>query len=198
VLAYTYGYGDTPYPGGWAFSVFDTAGTGVGGRGAIGSVNDGNWHHLAHVFDRKAGVQTYLDGAPVGYEKQSGTSFQATADVDSGNPWTIGQDPTGLYAESGSGDIDDLGIWRRALKPLEVASIYMGAISNKLSFVNGVSAPVTIKLQKSGGATQLIWSEGTLQAADRVDGSFQDLSSASSPYTLTPTQGSRFFRVRQQ
>src|SRR5256885_4031102 len=30
-------------------SVFDNNGAGVGGRGEIGSLNDGGWHHLVHV-----------------------------------------------------------------------------------------------------------------------------------------------------
>src|SRR5207249_1898022 len=33
VFAWTYGKGTTPYFGGWALSIFDRAGNGVGGRG---------------------------------------------------------------------------------------------------------------------------------------------------------------------
>src|SRR5262249_27334002 len=39
--------------GGWAFSLFD-GGTGVNGLGVygdVGSINDGNWHHLVHTID---------------------------------------------------------------------------------------------------------------------------------------------------
>jgi hypothetical protein len=39
-------------------------------------------------------------------------------------PATIGQNPTRLYQETGSGEIDGLGVWRRALTPLEAVSLY--------------------------------------------------------------------------
>src|SRR5262249_34668151 len=74
VFAWTYGKGTDPYFGGWALSIFDAAGNGVGGRGTEGAIDDGNWHHLVHVFDRKAGNFNYLDGVAVKLNKQAGTS----------------------------------------------------------------------------------------------------------------------------
>jgi len=155
VFAYTYGYGTTPYPGGWAWSVFDSNNNGVGGRGEIGSVNDGNWHHLVHVFDRANGSANYLDGQPVNFNKQSGASIQsATASIDSGRWFTIGQDPTGTYAESGAGDIDDLGVWRKALTALEATSIYMAAVSNHLSFTGTLALPpASVSITRIAGTT---------------------------------------------
>src|SRR5207249_11753463 len=74
VFAWTYGKAPENYFGGWALSIFDQAGNGVGGRGAEGSIDDGNWHHLVHVFDRNAGNVNYLDGVAVKLNKQAGTS----------------------------------------------------------------------------------------------------------------------------
>ena len=54
--------------------------------------------------------------------------------IDTGRPVTIGQDPTGRYPESGSADMDDLGVWRKALTALEASSIYMAGVSNHMSF----------------------------------------------------------------
>jgi len=122
--------------GGWAFSLFDAA-TGVNGLGVYGddgSINDGNWHHLVHTIDRANGLVTYLDGVAARYSVQAGSTVSEAGNIDTGRPVTIGQDPTGKYAESGSADIDDLGVWRRALSALEATSIYMAAVSNHLSF----------------------------------------------------------------
>jgi len=194
VFAYTYGYGSTAYPGGWAYSIFDTAGSGVGGRGEIGSINDGGWHNLIHVFDRKAGAATYLDGVAVKFNKQSGTAAYNAADVDSGEWFSIGQDPTGLYVEPGSGDIDDLGIWKKALSPLEAASIYMAAVSNSLSFVGAPIPP--LKAQSvPGNKVTLTWSVGTLQSAGTVTGPYADIPAAVSPWTVTNSP-TKFYRTR--
>ena len=193
VFAYTFtGSGATAYPGGWAFSVYDTAGAGVGGRGDIGSINDGAWHHLVHVFDRKKGATTYLDGVLVAFHKQAGTSFAGLGNVDSGSWFTIGQDPSGLYSEVGSGDIDDLGVWKKALSPLEAASLYVAASVNNLSFVG---APITLSIEKVGSQVRLTWPAGMLQSADVVTGPYTDVTPVS-PLTLNPTAAKKFYRVR--
>jgi len=98
---------------------------------------------LVHTFDRAKGMVTYLDGIAAHYSQQ-GTTTTAPFNVDTGHPATIGQDPTGQYQENGSADIDDLGVWRKALAPLEAASIYMAAVSNNLSFVG--SGPVSLSI----------------------------------------------------
>ncbi len=122
--------------GGWAFSLFDgaTGANGIGVYGDAGSINDGNWHHLVHTIDRINGMVTYLDGVVAHYVVAGGTSVAAAGNIDTGWPATIGQDPTGHYQESGSADIDDLGVWHRALSALEAGSIYMAGVSNHLSF----------------------------------------------------------------
>jgi hypothetical protein len=140
VFAPTYGVQGTSangsVNGGWALSLFD--GTfGVNGLAVYGnanSINDGAWHHLVHTFDRVKGMVTYLDGVAAAYSIQGGTSVSDAGNVDTSHPATIGQDPTGKYPESGSADIDDLGVWRRSLTALEAASIYVAATSNHLSF----------------------------------------------------------------
>jgi hypothetical protein len=122
--------------GGWALSVYEgmTGADGLGVYGDIGSINDGHWHHLVHTLDRVKGMVTYLDGVPAHYIVAQGTSVASAGDIDTGNPATIGQDPTGQYQETGSADIDDLGVWHKSLTALEAASIYIAAVSNHLSF----------------------------------------------------------------
>ena len=122
-------------------TISDADGFGVGVYGDIGSINDGNWHHLVHVVDRSLGAVTYLDGMRARDTIQQGRSAAEARNIDTGAPANIGQDPTGQYTEPGSADIDDLGVWHRALSPLEAASIYM----SKLSFVG---APIILTEQR--------------------------------------------------
>ena len=198
VFCYTYGYGATPYPGGWAISALDANGNGIVGRGEVGSINDGNWHHLVHVFDHKTGNVNYLDGVRVPLHKQAGTSFTgATASIDTGYWFTIGQDPSGTYGESGSGDIDDIGVWRKSLAPLEAAAIYMAAISNHLSFVAGPPASSSISVSLlSGNQILLTWPAGTLQGADNANGPYTDLPGVTSPATISITATQKFYRSK--
>jgi hypothetical protein len=178
-------------PGGWAASFYGSLG-GVGYYGDIGSINDGNWHHLVHVNDR-LNLVTYLDGNLAHARKQAGTSAAGAGNADTGTPATIGQDPNGTYGESGSGDIDDFGFWRRALTPLEAASLFVAGKVSSLSFTG---APITLTMDKVGNNLRLTWPAGTLQSANSVNGPWTDLTPVS-PLTVNPTAAaSKFYRVR--
>jgi len=199
VFAPSYGFDATMAPGGdghidgaWAFSVFDATGAGTGGHGPIGSINDGGWHHLLYVLDRTAGSVTYLDGVVSTYTQQQGTSFTAAGDISTGAPATIGQDPSGRYPELGSAEIDELGVWRRALTPLEAASVYMAGRAD-LGFVNG-DVELSVETTPDGGL-KLSWPSGTLQSADTITGPFSDVP-ASSPHIVEPAGPHTFYRVR--
>jgi hypothetical protein len=185
-------------PGGWAMSVFDTGGNGVGFYGDVGSVNDGGWHHLVHVVQRGVSTVTYLDGAVAKARKQGGTSIAAaSASLDSSpaNPATIGQDPTGHYGETGSGDIDDLGVWRKALTPLEAASIYAAASINGQSFSGTYPASISAEVLP-GHQLRLTWPYGILQSATSVTGPYTTVSGASSPYTTSSATGAKYYRLK--
>jgi hypothetical protein len=182
----------TPWPGGWAVSIFDFSNLGIEVYGDIGSINDGDWHHLVHSVDRAVGAVTYLDGLRSHQNVQQGVSATSAGNIDTGAPANIGQDPTGQYSEPGSADIDDLGVWRKALTPLEAASIYMAALSNHLSYVG---APITLTVQRSGSQIHLSWPAGMLQSADSVNGSYTDVTPIF-PLTLSPAGVAAFYRVR--
>ena len=127
-------------------------------------------------------------------QKQLGTDFQSTGNVDSGNWFTIGQDPTGTYGEKGSGNIDDLGVWRRALTSLEAASIYMAGVSNNLSFTGGLTIPTpTISIGKSGSAWQITYS-GVLRGSSTANGTYNPVAGAISPYTIPAGTVTQFYR----
>jgi hypothetical protein len=196
----------TGVPGGWAYSIFDapqaSSGNGAGIYGAEGSINDGNWHSLVYVIDRKKGGTVYLDGTNAPSTVNGGTTITAAGDIDTTNSATIGQDPTGLYnleeptinaAQSASAYIDDLGVWRRALTPLEAASIYMAGISNQVSFT-GASATLSINVMSSS-QLQLTY-PGSLQSATNLSGPWSSVPGATSPFTVSPTGANMFFRAK--
>jgi autotransporter-associated beta strand protein len=197
--------------GGFAFAPY--SGTGGGGwMYTIGTVtspnaatsfpdanliNDGNWHHLVHVASRTANCTTYLDGIQVDSQ-----AITIAGNTDNTNPATIGQDPTGAYPVTADADIDDLAVWRRALTPLEVSGIYLAGATNSVSFAPAVISapvPVALQLQQNAGQWQIIWTGtgGVLQASGDVSGTYTNVPSASSPYTI-PTSSSpqMFYRLK--
>jgi hypothetical protein len=192
------------WPGGWGFSVFDSSDAGVGVYGDKDDINDGNWHNLIYVIDRTAGATIYLDGLVAHQNRQSGTSVAGIGDIDSTNSATIGQDPTGLYnigvgdtgipgPQSASAYIDDLGVWRKALNPLEAASIFMAGSVNQVSFIG---APPTLSIKTlPGPQVQLIWNAGDLQSATDLRGPWTTISS-NSPYMTSPLGTNVFFRAK--
>ena len=115
-------------------------------------IRDGTWHHVAASFWRGRNVAIYVDGQLV-----NTTPLVTTGTVDTdGLTWTkvigtvtntgpfqvnIGQDGRGIYTDNGSAGItnaliDDLGIWKRALTPQEVAAIHKaGQAGNDFSVV---------------------------------------------------------------
>jgi uncharacterized repeat protein (TIGR01451 family) len=172
--------------GGWAWSLND-----FGVYGANASINDGQWHHLGHTFDRSGYARTYLDGTLVDMQ----TSLNVANDVDNGQPATIGQDPTGTYAEPGEADIDDFGVWRRVLSASEIAAVYTAGSSTGISFV---SAPLRLSVQNIGGQIQLNWPAGILQSSSSPTGPFSDLVAATSPYFVTASVTKAvFYRIRE-
>ena len=197
--------------GGFAFAPY--AGTGGGGwMWTIGTVtspnaattfpdanliNDGNWHHLVHVAKRSANCTTYLDGVQVDSQ-----SIVVVGNINTSNPATIGQDPTGAYPVTASADIDDLAVWQRILTPLEVSGMFLAGATNKVSFAPPVAAPIVraaLQLQQvSPGQYQLTWTGtgGALQASPDVAGTYTNVPGATSPYTISTAGSQLFYRLK--
>lgn len=172
--------------GGWSWTL-----NGTGIYGTQSTINDGGWHHLVHTFDRTGYGITYLDGNQV-----DSRSVATVGSIDQAAPTCVGQDPTGHYGETGEADIDDIGVWRRVLTPLEAAGIYMAGASNSVSFATPTSV---ISIVPSGAQLQITWTgTGTLQAAGAVTGTYTNVPGATSPYFTSPTGTQRFFRIQVQ
>jgi PKD repeat protein len=56
--------------------------------------------------------------------------------------------------------------------------------------------PVTLIIQPSGNELQLSWPTGTLQSSSAAPGPYVDVTNATSPFTISPTNTTQFFRVR--
>jgi hypothetical protein len=209
VLAPTYAYGTastatdaSTVSGGWAASIFDSTAP-TGGlllySGTQGSINDYNWHHLVYVCDRTKGLKVYLDGVLAASKTEAGSTIVGIGSIDTGLFANIGQDPTGFYGETCSGDIDDLGIWRVALAPLDAASIYSAA-QGGFSFTGPapVSSLPPLTITNAAGTIKITWTQGSLYSAGTVTGPYTNVPNAVSPYPVPkPGPATLFYRAQQ-
>jgi hypothetical protein len=154
--------------------------------------DDGTWHNVVMIVDRSSQLASvYVDATLAG-----SWSVFGLGTLYYNQPVTIGNDPGGTYGVTGGGNIDDLGIWRRALSPLEAAGIYLVGASNHVSFVVNT---VTLSYQRVGNQLQLTWPSGTLQSADAAAGPYADITpTAGSPYPVNTTGTQKYYRVRVQ
>jgi hypothetical protein len=190
------GMGPSYEAGGWQWCLNDGVSPGlavtnnIDVNGAAESINDGAWHNFVLTVDRTAKVaNSYLDGVLM-----VSRDISSLGSVDTGAKVTIGQDPTGLYPEDGTATLDDIGIWRQALTPLEVTQIHSAGITSGRSF-DTVSSEVTIGIAKNGAVWQITYT-GTLQSSATADGTYTDVQGATSPYNVDTSTGNQFFRSR--
>jgi hypothetical protein len=187
---------------GWVFtdeggklewSLASTPGTSTYLRDPVGPavIGDGAWHNVVGVVDRGQQMAlAYVDGALDG-----SWSIAGLGTLSYGNLITIGQDPTGNYG-SEVFDLDDLGIWRRALTPYEAASVYGAAQSSSESF--DIYGPVKVSANRVGANIDVSWQAGTLLQSTNVTGNYTPVPGATVPfYRASPTNSATFFRVRQ-
>jgi hypothetical protein len=155
-------------------------------------IDNGAWHHIVGVVDRDALRATvYVDGAFAG-----GWSLDGLGTLDTGYPITIGQDPNGAYG-SATFDLDDLGMWNRALTAYEALSIYNAASGAGQSF--DVYGPVQLTLTPDGRSAIVAWQAGTLEASDSLGNtaSWKAVAGAVAPVFTVPTAtGVKFYRIR--
>ncbi len=184
--------GPTFENGGWQWNLNDGVNN-IGVSGPNNSINDGQWHNFIVAVDRGGPVaNAYLDGLLV-----STRSLTGLGSIDVGGAVTIGQDPARIYSEAGTFTLDDIGIWRRALTPLEVAQIGAAGAAGR-SFDTVAPPSVILTLTPSGGNLILGYSSGTLQESTNVGPSavWTPVPGATPPSTtVTPTNAANFYRV---
>jgi autotransporter-associated beta strand protein len=71
-------------------------------------------------------------------------------------------------------------------------------LTNGIISVIAVSPAETLAVTNPGdGQMQLAWDYGTLQSATNVDGPYDDITDATSPYTLSMTNTQQFYRIKE-
>jgi autotransporter-associated beta strand protein len=159
----------TIYGGGYQFD-FSTPSAGK-------LVNDGNWHQVAAVRSGTNGY-IYIDGS---------LAAQASGPVRPLNPtYTVGLGKD--FRDNGSyfnGAMCDVAIYNYALTPARIADHATTGI---------LGGPLV--LNQAGD--QLTWQLGALESSPTLapTPNWQTVTEATSPYTVTPTNSSAFYRLR--
>ena len=190
--------------GSWSWSLNDGVGEkawpGVAAQygndaGYADTLNDGQWHHLTFVVDRASDVTTYVDGEKVHAKSIAGLEFNP----DTGLPINIGQGANSDYAVGGVFEMDDLGVWRRALSEFEAQAIYVVGNGYGRSFDTEGPATVTLGCERTAAGIVLTWSAGILESADNINGAWTPVPGVSAPTcTVNPTEIHKFYRVKVQ
>jgi Concanavalin A-like lectin/glucanases superfamily/Immunoglobulin I-set domain/Cohesin domain len=117
------------------------SGSGIDYTAPEPDVRDGRYHHVAVTVDRSSttGGKYYLDGQPIYTFDPTGVS----GDLSNSDTLKIGMNSDPAYSMFYGGEIDELSIYRQALSPLEVLSIYNAGSSGKCT----APAPPSILVQ---------------------------------------------------
>jgi hypothetical protein len=184
------GYSFSPTTSGtWAYFIKDDAGN-VLTKSSVTSIANNQWHNLVYSAQRSGNLNVYLDGQLSGSTSMASLSSSITPSY-----WpSLGQNGAGNYNVTASYDIDDLGVWQRALTSYDALSLYTAGASGQSFDVYG---PVSMALQQSGSSLKITWQAGTLESATNINGPWTVVSGASAPYyTVTPGPGQMFFRIK--
>lgn len=117
------------------------AGTGVVTRGDE-TLLDASWHHCTLVFDPTVGttissVIMYIDG--VEQASIACNALDANADVNTTSTGPVLFGKTTSNVRYVNGDLDDIGIWNRALTSTEVTGLYTGLGVGVTETTNGAA-----------------------------------------------------------
>ncbi len=92
--------------------------------------NDGQWHHGVVTFDGSI-VRLYIDGIQVA------TTSTSSVPEAGNHPLRIGSDSRIIDDDLFTGNIDEVGIWNRALNTTEIANLNSGTVvTSDLAYFN--------------------------------------------------------------
>jgi hypothetical protein len=169
--------------GGTNYSVGTSDGTTFHGAAAAipaGDLGGNSWIYLAGTYDG-ANWRLFRNGAQV-----ASVADTVGALPDSTAEWAIGSTGDG-WGQLFAGMIDEVAIYGKALTTGQIQAHYNAASSQ----------PITLSIQKSGNGYAIVYSGGTLQSANTINGQFNDVSNASSPYPIPAGTTIIFYRVKQ-
>lgn len=134
--------------GGWSWSLMSlTDDTSSMAQGPDNGLALNEWQHLVFVMIPGQTMKVFQNGVLVNTTDISGV----TPGLETGLPMTIGQTGSGYYDVMAQMDIDDMGIWKKALTDVEARSIYYVAL-NGFSFdeKHDGNVPPTVVIQPKG------------------------------------------------
>ncbi|PWU10693.1 MAG: hypothetical protein C5B50_24920 [Verrucomicrobia bacterium] len=175
------------------FACFTIRGTpGADDPSGLTAYEDGNWHHIAGVWDGRTGVRSlYVDGfldanasltGDVGVPTFASTNNLVIGARDRSN------DGSGTAIEGYfTGLLKDVRIYNYALSRAQVQRAMAGLV---------VYPEANLQIQHQGANVVVSWSQGKLLQATSVFGPWTTNSSATSPYTVGVTNSRTFFKVQ--
>lgn len=115
------------------------------------SVVIGAWVHLAMTYDG-ARLRFYANGVEAGSIAKTGAVGYSTMGL------YIGETPNGTGANRFNGDIDDIGLWNRALTAAEITDLYNGGAGNAYNpaanATDGMGAGLLLRVQDPAGTIE--------------------------------------------
>jgi hypothetical protein len=175
------------------FACFTIRGTpGADDPSGLTAYEDGNWHHIAGVWDGRTGIRTlYVDGfldanasltGDIGVPTFAPTNNLVLGARDRSN------DGSGTAIEAYfTGSLKDVRIYNYALDQAQVRRAMAGLV---------VYPNVRLQIQQTGGNVTLTWSQGKLLQASAVTGPWTTNATATSPYTVPATAAQSYYRVQ--
>ncbi len=160
-------------------------------------VVDGNWHHVAIVYDQSVSgsVTVYIDGTAQGTQANtSAWSWPATQQLELGRSHDT-------YWQEYNGLMDDVRIYNRILTDPEIATISTAATSDTLIDTAALQARYNFGTA-AGVGTGLTWPVGVLQSSPVLDSSavWTPLNTTEPMYPFLPrgsvTNSALFYRLK--
>ena len=144
------------------------------------NVADQSWHHFAIVYTGSE-TQIYWDGV------LAGTSGQTlTGPV---GPTQLGSSSNLSTTEGWIGALDEVALYSDALSA-EVIQSHYEALAGSLD----VAEP-SISLVNDAGSLSILFEGGQLQRSPSVNGPWEDVPAATSPFSVSTSEDQQFYRV---
>jgi hypothetical protein len=105
------------------------------------------------------------------------------------NPEYIGSDPNGgsFGGQNFTGMIDNVAVFNQTMTTDQLGTLYNAAL--------GVYNPPAPQISAAGANIQLTWPVGTLLQSTSLLGPWTTNSSAASPFNVTATGASMFYKI---
>ena len=107
------------------------------------TILDSQWHNYTFSYDNGTGIK-YVDGISEGSFSLNNQEL-----LNYGSPFTIGAKAAPAF-DKWNGNIDDIGVWNRALTECEIKDLYEGSLGNCCTPNPIIAQPVDITVPING------------------------------------------------